>query len=117
MTMHKQHPQRCLHSHVCKFNGNNYEDCINTDCSSHRYIYNPQAERDYQNDDCIWMTPEDEEKRIRKRAREGVLDELDTFIMKNRDGSVYLNYGMPFVWFYPLRDKIKELRQSKEEQG
>ena len=46
MNMHKQHPQRCLHSHICKFNGNNYQDCINTDCASHRYTYNFQSERD-----------------------------------------------------------------------
>ena len=46
MNMHKQHPQRCLHSHICKFNGNNYQDCINTDCASHRYTYNFQSERE-----------------------------------------------------------------------
>ena len=50
MNMHKQHPQRCLHSHICKFNGNNYQDCINTDCTSHRYTYNFQSERDNQQD-------------------------------------------------------------------
>ena len=54
MNMHKQHPQRCLHSHICKFNGNNYQDCINTDCASHRYTYNFQSERD--------AVPEDLEK-------------------------------------------------------
>ena len=47
MTMHKQHPQRCIHSHVCKWNKDNYQDCIDTDCASHRYIYNiPNDERD-----------------------------------------------------------------------
>lgn len=40
MTMHKQHPQRCLHSHICKWNKDNYRDCIDTDCASHRYTYN-----------------------------------------------------------------------------
>ena len=43
MTMHKQHPQRCLHSHVCKWNKDNYQDCIDTDCASHRYTYNTPA--------------------------------------------------------------------------
>jgi hypothetical protein len=33
--MHKQHPQRCIHSHICKFNVDNYEDCIDTDCASY----------------------------------------------------------------------------------
>lgn len=46
MTMHKQHPQRCLHSHICKFNRDNYEDCIDTDCTHHRYTYNSQIERE-----------------------------------------------------------------------
>jgi len=54
MNMHKQHPQRCLHSHICKFNGNNYQDCINTDCASHRYTYNFQSEQ-Y----CLWTEDED----------------------------------------------------------
>ena len=46
MTMHKRHPQRCLHSHICKWNKDNCQDCIDTDCASHRYIYNPATPRD-----------------------------------------------------------------------
>jgi hypothetical protein len=37
---------------------------------------NQQSERDYQNDDCIWMTPEEEERCIRKHERDKVLDEI-----------------------------------------
>lgn len=41
------HPQRCLHSHICKWNKDNYQDCIDTDCASHRYTYSThQSERE-----------------------------------------------------------------------
>ena len=53
MTMHKRHPQRCLHSHICKWNKDNCQDCIDTDCASHRYIYNPATERDTVLDEAI----------------------------------------------------------------
>lgn len=46
MTIHKRHPQRCLHSHICKWNKDNYQDCIDTDCASHRYTYSQQSGRD-----------------------------------------------------------------------
>ena len=47
MTLHPLHPQRCLHSHICKWNKDNYQDCIDTDCASHRYIYSHhQSERE-----------------------------------------------------------------------
>jgi len=42
-----------------------------------------QSERDNQSDDCIWMTPEEEERRIRKHERDKVLNTLKTEIIKD----------------------------------
>lgn len=98
----EQHPQRCLHSHICKWNKDNYQDCIDTDCASHRYTYGNNQQSEHLPDlshiapgrrgclTCLdptcpvwqaadqncWKSLADHNAAIRKDEREKVLDEV-----------------------------------------
>jgi hypothetical protein len=72
-----------------------------------------KTERDFQDDDCVWMTSEEEEKRIRADERERVLDKIEPIIewgMKN----CYLADKPICPFEKKLRAEIESLRGEKQ---
>jgi hypothetical protein len=83
-------------------------------CANHSSF---QSERDNQDDNCIWMTPEEEEKRIRKHERDKVLDELCEWAspeFNELDGDGRLHKGVCISPSGRLLQKIEKLRQAGE---
>lgn len=69
----------------------------------------PASEQEYQDDDCIWMTPEEEEKRIRKHEREKVLDEV-------REALSHIRYQDEDMWFIEAAIKRIEFLRAQQQQ-
>ena len=51
---------------------------------------------------------------IRKDEREKVLDVLSTYLECVKGGIADLNDGLPFVWYYPVRELVKDLKEDPD---
>ena len=86
--MTEPHPQRCRHSKICVWNKGRPNECLDTDCESHEYVYASHSSA--------------------AGSAEKVLDEMSIKI------DILCKYLLSYTMRIKCDEKIRELRAQQK---